>query len=122
MGLFDFLKPVKAQTIASSKDAMVIEQLEIHGSNLSKPHNIDFFFFYLPDQITAENLAQVLSRDGFEVSVSESTDENSSDYTVQAVKSLVPDLSKLESLRICFEDLAKRYGGEYDGWGTNVVE
>lgn len=72
MGFFDFLK--KKTNNLQSKDALVIYQLKEHGSRLSQPHNIDFFF-YVPNQQAAQKCAERLEQDGFTTQVSEPLDD-----------------------------------------------
>ena len=49
-------------------DDDVIEQLRLAGSNLSKPHPIDFYI-YVPSQESANRVAAALSPQGFQTKV-----------------------------------------------------
>lgn len=117
MGLFDFLK--KKQPLPQSKDAMVIAALLQHKSNITKPHDIDFFF-YMPTQEIAENFSTVLKQDGYNTTISSS--EAGDLWCIQGKKSFIPSLSTMENLTIQLGKLAASYGGQYDGWGTNIVK
>ena len=44
------------------------------------------------------------------------------DWLCFAAKRMVPDHDKLVALRQRFNDIAHKGGGEYDGWGTDVVK
>lgn len=100
-------------------DAQVIEQLTEGGSNLTRPHNIEFRF-YFPSRELAERVTGTLRADGFQVSVEEVAQGNQ--YIVRATRAMVPLLSELQSLRSRFDELATREGGIYDGWSAGVVK
>jgi hypothetical protein len=102
-----------------ASDAQIIEQLTKGGSNLTRPHNIEFRF-YFPSRELAERVTGTLRADGFQVSVEEVAQGNQ--YIVRAARSMVPLLSELQSLRSRFDELATREGGIYDGWSAGVVK
>jgi hypothetical protein len=102
-----------------ASDAQVIEQLTKGGSNLTRPHNIEFRF-YFPSRELAERVTGTLRADGFRVSVEEVAQGNQ--YILRAARAMVPLLSELQSLRSRFDELATREGGVYDGWSAGVVK
>jgi hypothetical protein len=105
--------------LGKASDAQVIEQLTKRGSNLTRPHNIEFRF-YFPSRELAERVTATLRADGFRVSVEEVAQGNQ--YIVRAARSMVPLLSELQSLRSRFDELATREGGIYDGWTAEMVK
>ncbi len=102
-----------------ASDAQVIEQLTKGGSKLTRPHNIEFRF-YFPSGELAERVNTTLRADGFQVSVEEVVQGNQ--YILRAARAMVPLLSELQSLRSRFDELATREGGIYDGWSAGVVK
>lgn len=110
---------VRRATPRKASDAQVIEQLTKGGSNLTRPHNIEFRF-YFPSRELAERVTTTLRADGFQVSVEEVAQGNQ--YIVRAARAMVPLLSDLQSLRSRFDELATREGGIYDGWTAGVVK
>ncbi len=106
-------------TSAWDPDAAVIDQLRAAGSDLSKPHVIEFFT-YFQEEVSADTACGSLAAKGFSVSVSLSalTDE----YLCFATKEVVPTLEEMHRLRSELESLAAELDGEYDGWGTPVVD
>lgn len=114
------MNTVTAADTGNHPDAMVLEQLRKHGSNLSKPHLIDFHFYYFKAKRSAEGLATTLKTRGFSVRITHSA--MSDDWTVVASKSLVPDFKAIAALSEEFETMAKAWQGKYDGWETQVVE
>lgn len=99
-------------------DTQVIAQLRQAGSDLRKPHPIEFFF-YTPTAAAADRLAQQLRSEGFAVQAQPAA--TGSDWSVQATKSLIPDAADMTSRRKRFEAMASAEQGSYDGWGTPVV-
>lgn len=106
-------------TSRKGSDAHVLEQLTRAGSNLTRPHKIEFRF-YFPSGELAERVNAALRADGFQVSTQEVAQGNQ--YVVRATRSMVPLLSELQSLRAKFDEVATREGGIYDGWSAEVVK
>jgi hypothetical protein len=112
------VKGYRAGGQPKSGDALVLAQLKKAGSDLSRPHPIEFFL-YLPTQEAAENAANQIRDKGFDVKVDRAAE--GPNWLCLATKSMVPDLTTLEGLRIEFGGIAQSLGGEYDGWGTPTV-
>lgn len=103
-----------------SWDAKLIERLRKDGSDPFQPHNVDFFFG-LPNEASARELAAQLGAEGFATDVEHKPENPSHPYSLHAMKSLrlsVPDMQEL-SRRLT--DLAKSKGGSYDGWAASHV-
>lgn len=100
-------------------DAQVITQLKKAGSNLSKPHPIEFFF-YFPSREGADRIAIQLTQRGYKTKVDRS--KNGPDWLVLATKNMVPYEPELARLRREFTALVASERGEYDGWGTEVIK
>jgi len=100
-------------------DQSVLSQLQKVGSDLSKPHSIEFFL-YFPAQSVAENAATLIRAAGFEVDVRRAAQGDT--WLCLATKTMVPKLADLQKIRHTFVDLAASLNGEYDGWGTPVVK
>ena len=102
-----------------SGDELVLDQLRKAGSDLSKPHSVEFYL-YLPTQEAAEKAADQIRTNGFDVKVDRAA--QGPDWLCLATKSMVPDLTAIETLRAEFDKIAQSLGGEYDGWGTPTVK
>ena len=98
-------------------DEATLIQLKSAGSNLSKPHSLDFFL-YFPDQSTADSAAARIRKLGFAVKVEKST--TGTEWLCYSTRIMVPDLHELQMIRIDFNQLAAPLRGNYDGWGTEV--
>jgi hypothetical protein len=99
-------------------DADVLAQLKKAGSNLSKPHPLEFFL-YFPREEAARKAADQLRAQSFEVKVDHAPQGDS--WLCLAKKIMVPELESLHHIRAEFNAVAKALNGEYDGWGTPVV-
>ena len=97
-------------------DSVVVENLRDAGSDVSKPHAIDFNL-YVPTEAVAKNIEQQLATQGYEVTV----DEGDDDWAVTATKRMVPDPAEITKVGDSLRKLAEAEGGEYDGWGAAVV-
>jgi regulator of RNase E activity RraB len=114
MGILDHFRRSKP----SSPDQMVIAQLQKAGSNLAKPHAIEFFL-YFPTE-SAANQASARIRDaGFQSEVKKAAQGDT--WLCFATKEIVPTQDALETIRNDFGALATSLGGEYDGWGCPMV-
>jgi hypothetical protein len=104
---------------APNPDAEVIEQLRQAGSDLRKPHPIEFFF-YFPTESAANRACGDLRFQDFSVTVRQGA--STSDFLCLATKSLIPTVEELNRLSAEFEGFAVKLGGEYDGWGSPVID
>jgi hypothetical protein len=116
VGLLALRRIARAQ---ESLDAQVITQLRKAGSNLSKPHDVEFFL-YVPTPEAAERLASKVRALQFGTKVDRAA--RGPDWLVLATKSMIPTESTLAEIRAQFTALAAAEKGEYDGWGTPIVK
>jgi hypothetical protein len=100
-------------------DQQVLDQLKKAGSDLSKPHNIDFFL-YFPKEALANEAAKDIEADVDTVKVELGADKQN--WLCLGNKRIVPDHDKLVALRKRFNEVARKGNGLYDGWGTEVVK
>jgi len=100
-------------------DSQVLAVLKDAGSDLSKPHPIDFYL-YFPAKTDADDVGLRLQEEGFDVTVRLGADDAS--WLVLAQTTMVPEQRHLQELRRKFVTLADSLGGEYDGWEAMVVE
>jgi len=112
-----FARSAGAQT---GKDAQVIGQLKKAGSNLSKPHPIDFYL-YFPTREAAERVAVKVRALGCDIKRIDPA-ASGPGWLVLATKTIVPVEAELVKLRNEFETFARIEKGEYDGWETQVIK
>lgn len=99
-------------------DDAVIDQLRLAGSDLSKPHPIDFYL-YAPTQESAERIARVLSHKGFKVKVEQTATDT--EWLTLATKEVIPTSAALADIRRDLTALALSEHGDYDGWEAPVI-
>jgi len=119
LGTVAFRSSAQQTSAPPANDDAVIEQLRIAGSNLSKPHPIDFYI-YVPTQESAERIAGTLSNQGFTVKVRHAA--TGSDWLALATKEVVPTSSALAKIRHDLTALALSEHGDYDGWEAPIVK
>ena len=101
-------------------DAGVMEQLRIAGSDLQKPHTVEFFL-YFPTEAGAHHVAQKLGTMGFLPEVKAAAAGSNLPWLLFATRSMIPKLEELSRLRKLLGELAADEQGQYDGWGTPIV-
>ena len=100
-----------------SEDAEVVAKLAEIGSDMSKEHLLEFYF-YFPTEEAAESVAAALAEDGYEIESSEATSEQQ--WSMVVSKRMLPDAAELERLREEFTLLVEPVQGEYDGLGAGI--
>lgn len=104
----------------ATPDVAVLSQLRQAGSDLSKPHAIEFFM-YFPSEAAAKSVASKLEGEGFNVKVSASA-SGKAEWLALATRSMVPAVADLVRLRAMLTAMSATEQGTYDGWGTPVVK
>ena len=95
----------------------LIKLLKERGSDLKKPHAVEFYV-YLPTRILANKLAKKIQKQGFDVHVF--SDPSGARWLCLPIKNIVPNAKALASIQKHFNTLAQPFGGQCDGWGTQV--
>ena len=107
--------PVDAEGITQDQEAL--DQLGSAGSNLSKPHRIDFYL-YLPSQPDAEGAEAELRSLGYSVTVRVGPDNIN--WQCVASRTMTPTIQALTDARDVLKAMAMRYRGAYDGWQAAI--
>ncbi|HEY2116497.1 MAG TPA: ribonuclease E inhibitor RraB [Candidatus Angelobacter sp.] len=102
-------------------DQALLELLEVGGSDLSKPHEIDFFLCF-PLKPTARFAARLIAQAGFRTEVTKEEDAGWLKWDCQATKIMVPKTAALKRIRFTFSLIALLCLGKYDGWQTGPVK
>lgn len=102
-------------------DEALLGMLEVKGSDLSKPHEIDFFI-YFPFGGYTRLAAKLIARASFHTEVTKLDYSGWYKWALQATKTMVPKSWTLRRIRIVFSIIAVLGLGKYDGWETGVVK
>jgi hypothetical protein len=109
------------------RDLAVLSRLEDIGSDISKPHNLDFFL-YFPSEELAKSAAGEIENGGYVVRVSPVEPPwwrrlfSKTAWSICTSKSMIPAREAILETSDWFHGIALRFDGEYDGWGTELVE
>ena len=98
-------------------DRVVLQQLREAGSDLSKPHQLEFYL-YFPTEEAAGKAAEKLETEEFEGEMRRAP--YLTRWMCLVHQQMVPELSKIAALKRRLAKLAQEFGGEYDGWETNI--
>jgi hypothetical protein len=101
-------------------DLQVIEALKDAGSDLAKPHPIDFYCVEFPDRKAADAFAQEIDAPDWKVDVHQTPDTVG--WTVVASTVMVPEIHAISHVSARFSKLASKHGGDYDGWEAAVTK
>ena len=98
----------------------VLEQLREQGADLAQPRSTDFYL-YLRTREDADAVAEALRAEGYDVRGRPSADpESERPWLVLASREFAVGEESIEQADAFFNELAKRYDAEYDGWETAV--
>ena len=112
---------------ARDKDLAVLRRLKEVGSDLSKPHKVDFFL-YFPSEEQAKSAASEIESEGYAVRINRAPTPwwrrlfSKPVWGCYANKSMIPEEDKIVEISAWFDGIAQHFYGEYDGWGTEVVK
>ncbi len=96
----------------------VIEDLTKNGSDLSQPHDFDFFLYFETREI-AEQVKEELNRANYVSEVKLSGDGNG--WLCLAKRSFIPTTEDLNITGNLLVTIAEDFNGEFDGWEVNIV-
>ena len=96
-------------------DTRLIEKLRRSGVNPCKPQQLDFFIG-MPDEASAQRIAQRLSADGFSVDVRPVADSTSHPFSMHISKAMSLSVTEVRAVSARLRELAEASGGRYDGW------
>ena len=97
----------------------MVLQLEREGSDVSRPHHVDFYF-YVANELDAETASRELQAKGFTVKTRRAVD--GSKWLCLASNTFVPDSIQTTEIGYIFGLLAQKYKGDFDGWEAEVVK
>jgi hypothetical protein len=108
----------QAPNIPDDLDGQVLKQLATAGSDLSKPHQVEFFL-YFPDEARASEACRELTVEGYSAKVDRAA--TGPQWLCFATKPIVPAHATMVAIRARMNALAQAGNGEYDGWGTPIA-
>jgi hypothetical protein len=109
-------------------DQLVLETLAKHGSDLTKPHPITYYF-YFPSRQIAQTVAERLEKSGFSIQEIAPAPApwwkrifGPKSWSCIVERDIVPAAETVFHITDNFNAIAAEFGGEYDGWESAVVK
>ena len=110
--------PLLAQDAAAlaQQDASIIESLSAISTDLTQPHQVDFYFTFKAEA-PAKAASQAMAQQGYtEVDLSPSPGDGL--WQLQVQRTLVPELKGMNAASQALAAIARQHGGDYDGWSA----
>lgn len=101
----------------SGPDEAVLHLLKSRSVDLSEKRQCSFYL-YFPTKEKSDIAKKELNDSGFLTDTIKSVDGKN--WLCLAEKEIVPDAKVLTGIRIQLEKLARKFGGNYDGWETGI--
>lgn len=111
------LQPARAD---QSPDEQVLAALRDAGSDLAKPHVIQFYL-YFPTQAVASSMVLKVRRLGLDIVRVEKA-ATGSEWLLLATTKVVPTKDAIERLTVELTAIAESGEGVYDGWEAEVTK
>lgn len=108
----------KAQPL--SGDALVVAQIRKAGSDLKKPHLVEFFL-YFPTEASAKHVAERLTSMGYKAEIKPAA-TGKLPWLTFATRNMILEVAELERLRQILTRISAAENGEHDGWGTSIIK
>ena len=102
-------------SIPNDEDGISLLNLREHGSDLSKPMEIDFFVA-VPNPEVGELIKPLIEKLGFKCSLEQ--DEETSDWTLYCFIFVVPAYSTIIDIQKRLNEVSNPHGAKSDGWGS----
>lgn len=107
----------RANAAEIAEDAEALSQLRAAGSDLAKPHTVEFYL-YVSSEADADAAAAAIRPLGYTVAVTAGEEESS--WLCTAKKTMLPTIEEITVARSLFKRMALKYQGAYGGWNTAI--
>jgi regulator of RNase E activity RraB len=112
--------PIAAFAAVSDADRAVLEQLVANGADLSTPRNVRHCLYLHSAQVQADAAAAIVSH-GWLVERRQPLPTHPNDWLILTeYRNIILDAEAVSAARATFEEIARRFGGEYDGWDASL--
>lgn len=98
-------------------DRHILKLLKKRGSNLNKPHAIEYYVYFKTKSSAVKARARIRKK-GFHVELL--TDSSAKRWVCLSIREMLPRYQAIQTVKTKLNTLAKPFGGHCDGWGTQV--
>lgn len=104
-------------------DLFVISELKKAGSDLSKPHNVEFHFISESKEHLESMIKEFKSGD-YKISqiFTDESEKGKKEYFVDVVKTMIVSEKTIFPESVLMSKLADKYKVTFDGWGASIVK
>ncbi|WP_026471898.1 ribonuclease E inhibitor RraB [Alkanindiges illinoisensis] len=108
--------------MTENPDAQVVAALKEAGSDISKPHQVEFVFDVA--ETSVDGLASALEVLELDICIYAPVPDNHTEqaFEVVAHKTMLLDVAELNHLSAQFEAIAAQHQASYNGWGAEIVD
>lgn len=108
------------QTGVKLEDMIVLKQLVMAGADLTAPRHV-LYYLSFDNQVSAEAAAQAATNAGFLATIEAPEQEEPGEWSVVCEREgYVLSMDIVRDNTDFFEELARRLGGEFDGWEASA--
>lgn len=104
------------QAALAQQDASIIESLREISGDLTRPHQVDFYFTFKAET-AAKAASGEMEQQGYTV-VDLSPSPGDGLWQLQVQRMLVPELAGMNAASLALDAIARQHGGDYDGWSA----
>jgi Regulator of ribonuclease activity B len=101
-------------------DRETLDAMKASGADLSKPTEV-IFYLYVPSRAAAEKAAAELGRAGYDAELRPPLPDYD-EWLCCATLEMVPSVEGIDRSRTTLDALAKRLGGDFDGWEAAITK
>jgi hypothetical protein len=112
------IRPVAVGT--AEGDRATLEALRDAGADLARPTEVNFYL-YFPTREAATRAASEVEMPEMEASVDPSASSDGT-WCLFLTGTMVPREATIRAAAVHLEALARRHGGDYDGWEARVAD
>lgn len=103
----------------ASPDEQTLAALASAGADLTQPTEVNSYL-YLPTEGHAQSAAQILRKEGYSTDVRPPL-EGYTTWLCLATRQMVPRRDDIAAMSDRLGDIAREFGGEFDGWEAAVT-
>ena len=118
MSFLDRIRYHRPPKSPEEADGLALRQLATRGADLSKPRHVIHFLLF-EDEANARTAEEEIGEGSWSTRIEPPT-EALAEWSVRVDGERIVRAETIAAFRAQFEEIAKRYSGEYDGWEASA--